>query len=359
MKIAILGSGNGGCATAFDWAAAGHEVYICDFEGFTQNIDAIAKNGGIYSEGQLEGFSKVKYSGTDIGKSVMGADMVFIVGPAYSTEPFANACKPYLEKGQIVVVCPSSCGGSIVFKKCAGLNLTDESIIVAETSTLPYAVRLMEPGKIHVYLKLKGGLFLSALPSKNTKKIYNLMKDLYPGIGIAKNVLQTTLQNGNPIIHPVITLLNAGLIERTGGDFNFYEDGVTTAVGRLIEALDKERIEIGKKIGIEIVPDPVLGMKQGYMQEATYDIGFSKAEGFLGIKAQHSLDYRYFNEDVGYGLVFMAELGKKIGVDTPSMDSVIHLCSIAIGKDYRGEGKRTMKSMGIDSYSINDLIKKL
>lgn len=51
MKIAILGSGNGGCTTAFDWAADGHEVYICDFKEFTQNIDAIAKNGGIYSEG--------------------------------------------------------------------------------------------------------------------------------------------------------------------------------------------------------------------------------------------------------------------------------------------------------------------
>lgn len=146
--------------------------------------------------------------------------MVFIVGPAYSTEPFANACKPYLEKGQIVVVCPSSCGGSIVFKKCAGLDLTDESIIVAETSTLPYAVRLMEPSKIHVYLKLKGGLLLSALPSQNTKKVYDLMKD-YPGIETAKNVLQTTLQNANPIIHPSITLLNAGMIEKTGGDFNF------------------------------------------------------------------------------------------------------------------------------------------
>lgn len=55
----------------------------------------------------------------------------------------------------------------------------------------------------------------------------------------------------------------------------------------------------------------------------------------------------------------MAELGKKVGLATPVMDSVIQLCSIAIGKDYRGEGKRTMKTMGIDGYSIQDLIKKL
>lgn len=359
MKIAILGSGNGGCAAAFDWATAGHDVYLGDFESFTQNIDAIAKAGGVYSEGQLEGFAPVKYSGTDIGKCVQDADMIFIVGPAYSTEPFANACRPYLKKGQVVVVCPSSCGGSIVFKNSVGLALEDDSVIVAETSTLPYAVRLMEPGKVHVYLKLKGGLLLSALPSKNTDKVYKLMKQVYQGIETARNVLQTTLQNANPIIHPSVTLLNAALIERTGGAFNFYEDGVTTAVGRVIEALDKERIKIGEKLGVEIIPDPTLGMKQGYMQEPTYDKGFSMAEGFKGIKAQHSLDYRYFNEDVGYGLVFMAELGKQLGVHTPAMDSMIELCSVAMGRDYRGEGKRTMKSMKLDGYSLNELKEKL
>jgi opine dehydrogenase len=68
----------------------------------------------------------------------------------------------------------------------------------------------------------------------------------------AGNVLQTSLQNGNPVIHPAITLLNAALIERTGGDFFFYEDGVTPAVGRLIEAVDRERISIGRALGVDI-----------------------------------------------------------------------------------------------------------
>jgi opine dehydrogenase len=44
------------------------------------------------------------------------------------------------------------------------------------------------------------------------------------------------------------------------------------------------------------------------MTEATYDSGFNTAPGFAGVKAQSSLDYRYFNEDVGYGLVFLQNL---------------------------------------------------
>lgn len=359
MKIAVLGSGNGGCAVAFDWAQSGHEVYLFDFEEFPTNIDAISNNNGIYAEGQLEGFAEIKYAGHDLEKVVKDAKVIFVVGPAYSTGVFGKAIKPYLEKGQIIVVCPSSCGGSIVFKNAIDLDLHDDDIIIAETSTLPYAVRTLESGKIKVFLKLKAGVYIAALPSKHTSKVYDLLKDVYPALTPAKNVLQTTLQNGNPIIHPPITLLNAGLVERTGGNFYFYEEGVTTAVGRLIESLDKERMAIGKKLGLDIVPDPVIGSRQGYMKEITYDSGYISAPGFKGIKAGSTLDYRFFNEDVGYGLVFLTDLAKQVGVETPSMNSVIQIVSVLMGRDFKREGKRTMKTLNLDKYDLPELLEIL
>jgi len=57
--------------------------------------------------------------------------------------------------------------------------------------------------------------------------------------------------------------LNAGLIERTQGDFRFYEEGVTPAVGRLIAAIDQERIAIGQRLGIEVFPNRKLGKGKG------------------------------------------------------------------------------------------------
>ncbi|MCP4611144.1 MAG: opine dehydrogenase, partial [Planctomycetes bacterium] len=203
------------------------------------------------------------------------------------------------------------------------LSLQDPDIVVAETSTLPYAVRIVEPGKIRVFLKVEDGLFIAALPSRNMPQVIEKIRDVYPAIAPAKNVLQTSLQNGNPVIHPVITLLNTALIERTKGDFLFYEEGVTPAVGRLIKAIDQERIAIGQALHIEVVPEPELGYLQGYMAEPTYDKGYSEAPGFRGIKAQSSLDYRYFHEDVGYGLVFWQSLAEQIGVETPHISAVI------------------------------------
>ena len=171
----------------------------------------------------------------------------------------------------------------------------------------------------------------------------------------AKNVLQTSLQNGNPVIHPTVSLLNAALIERTQGDFYFYEEGVTPAVGRLLKAIDRERIAIGQRLGIEVIPEPEIGQLQGYMRETSYDRGYAEAPGFQGIKAQKTLNHRYIHEDVGYGLVFLQNLGAQIGVETPNIAAVIQLASTLMARNYLAEAPRTMKSLGLSEYSVDDL----
>ena len=355
MKITVLGAGAGGTAVAFDCASHGHAVRLFDFDQFPENIATIAEQGGIHAEGDISGFAAIAYSGHDIDEALKDAELIYVVGPAYSTTPFGEAVAGKLRAGQTVIVSPSSCGGALAFKRAAGLELIDESIRVAETSTLHYAVRLTEPGRVRVFLKLKAGNLLAALPSSHTSDILKLIADVYPSMEPAESVLQTSLQNANPIIHPAVTLSNAARIEMTGGDFLFYEEGVSDSVGRLIEALDQERIAIGNALGITILPDPVIGMRQGYMLEANYGSGYREAPGFLGIGAQPRLDHRYLNEDVGYGLVFMSKLGQQIGVATPGMDAVINVASIVMARDYRSEALRTPDSLGIADRSAEEL----
>ena len=187
MKIAILGSGNGALAMAFEWSRAGHDVYMYDFPQFDKQIKAISVAGGIYSEGQMEGFQPVKYAGHDIEVCLKDAELVFAVGPAYSTEPFGKVCAPYAKEGQIFVVCPSSCMGAILFKNALGLKIEDNSIIVADTSTLPYAVRIIADGKIAVYNRLGGGVLLATLPSTKNDMVYDLVKPVHECVEKAKN----------------------------------------------------------------------------------------------------------------------------------------------------------------------------
>jgi opine dehydrogenase len=355
MKMAVLGSGNGGCAVAFDCAQHGHRVNLLDFEAFPDHIRDVNDAGGIYAEGELEGFAPIHYAGHDIEEALRETELIIIVGPAYSTLPFAKACQPYLRKGQMILICPGSCAGSLEFKIGAGLSLDESGIVVAETSTLPYAVRMIGPARINVFLKLKDGLFVAAIPANDTSRVLGALADVYPALSPAKNVLQTSLQNGNPVIHPAVSLLNAALIERTQGDFYFYEEGVTPAVGRLLKAIDQERIAIGQRLGIEVIPEPEIGQRQGYMKEMTYDRGYAEAPGFRGIRAQKSLNHRYVHEDVGYGLVFLQKLGEQVGVSTPNIAAVIQMASTLMGRDYLAEAPRTMETLGLSRYSVDEL----
>lgn len=355
MRISILGAGNGGLAMAADWSLHGHQVSLFDFEQFGTQIAAINDNGGIYVEGQLEGFATLNYAGHSIAKALDKAELVVIVGPAYSTIHFAKVIKNHIQNGQHIVVCPGSIGGGFIVKKELGLSHEDDSIIVSETSTLPYAARIIKPGHVRIFNRLKGGLYISALPVSKTDFIMNQFDQIYNAFTSSTHYFQTMLQNANPVIHPAVSLLNAGRIDDPNVSFLFYEEGVTPHVGRLIEAVDLERIALGKALGVEILSDPIIGVHQGYMVEDNYESGYRTAPGFKGVMAQSNLDHRYINEDVGYGLVFMKELSLKLGIQTPAIDSVIKIASIIMQRDFIAEEKRSLKDLGLESFSSEDL----
>lgn len=355
MKISILGSGNGACATAAEWALCGHEVSMFDFESYGDNLNAIREQGGIHVSGKIEGFGKISYAGSDIKRAITGSDLIMATGPAYSTEPFADAVKKIIREQQLYILSPGSNGGALVTKKIFQGCDNAKNVVVAETATLPYACRLVKKGSVNVYHRLTGGLYLSAIPSSKTHHVLSVYRQVYPFALPAENVFRTILQNANPVLHPVITVLNAALIERTRGDFCFYEEGVTPAIGRMIEAVDRERIEIGSALGLDIMNDPEISVLQGYLEEADYASGYTNAPGFQGIRAQASLDHRYLDEDVGYGLVFLSELGKAVGTQTQMMDAVIMMASVLAEKDYRKDAPRTLERIGFTIEEVQKL----
>jgi opine dehydrogenase len=72
----------------------------------------------------------------------------------------------------------------------------------------------------------------------------------YPQYIDGINVLQTGLNNMGAIFHPALTILNTGRIESTHGDYQFYIEGVTPSVAKVLEALDRERVTVASSLGI-------------------------------------------------------------------------------------------------------------
>ncbi len=355
MRVAIMGSGNGASAAAFEWAQAGHRVSMWDFERFGENIAAIATSGHIRGRVKFEGTAPIHYAGHDLDEALEGAELVLIVGPAYAHEAMGKALRGKLTTEAAYCLLPSACNGAVVLKQALGLDLMDDTYLIGETSTLPYGCRLVEPGVVRVTTRVLDGLYVAALPSTRTPELLAKVQVVWPQAEAAANVLQTTLQNGNPVLHPAIMLLNASRIENTDGDFLFYTDGVTPASAKLIETIDNERVALGRALGVDIVPDPELGLRQGYLSEATYLKGYNQGVGFAKSQAPKSLDFRYLTEDVPYGLVFDSELAKQVGVPTPAIDTVISMASIILATDFRAQGKRLPKDLGFGDLTLEQV----
>lgn len=355
MKIAVLGGGNGALAVACEWGLAGHEVAMAEVESHSRGLVPVAEAGSIRGTGKIEGVAPIRIATTDFAAALEGAELVFVVGPAFATEPLAAAAGPHLRPGMTVVVNPGSCLGAVAFARAAGLELEQTAITVAELSTLPYATRVTGPAEVHVFHKLTGALFVAALGQERTQEVRDLLAQVWPETEAASSVWQTALQNGNPVIHPAVTLLNAALIERTGGDFLFYEEGVTESTGRLMAAVDRERLAIGRALGVEVMSEPETGVAQGYMESADYSTGYSTAPGFLGIQAQDSLDNRYLTEDVGVSMIFFRDVARAVGVDTPVMDAIVTIASVVMDTDYDASPQRTLSSLGLAGLSIEEL----
>ena len=99
MNVAVLGAGGGGLAVAFEWASHGHRVSLYAQRSHDHHLAPVREAGGIQAEGLLEGFVRLETVTTDIAEALEGVEVVFVVGPAYATEPFGADTRGHLRPG--------------------------------------------------------------------------------------------------------------------------------------------------------------------------------------------------------------------------------------------------------------------
>ncbi|HEU4340664.1 MAG TPA: NAD/NADP octopine/nopaline dehydrogenase family protein [Candidatus Binatia bacterium] len=352
-KIAVLGAGNGGCAAAADLSLRGYEVRL--FSRSESTLLPILKSGGItLMEAGEEKFAGLFFVSPLITGVVQGADLIIIAAPAVAHEYLAESLAPHLRESQRILLNPGHTGGSLHFAKSlrdAGCKFSAQ---LCETVTLTYICRMPRPAQVEVYRRTTH-LGCAAFPSKDTAAAISEIRDIFSNIVPAANVLETGFSNINAIMHPAGMLGNAGWIEKTGGDFLYYREGITPAIASWIEAVDNERLEIVKRLGL--VPQRFVDIfhRSGLTSEsASVYRAIHESEPNRTIKSPPSLDHRYLKEDVGYGLVPMSEIGRLLGISTPVIDALVTLASAASGTDYRKEGL-TLEKMGLAESSAADL----
>ena len=356
-KIAILGAGNGGCAAAADLTLRGFQVRL--FSRSESTTVKLGKLGEIeLVEGGVSKKAALFFLSPHLPPVVHGVDLIVVTTPAVGHEYLARGIASYLTDGQKILLNPGHTGGALHFANMLRQAGCRAEVQLCETVTLTYICRMPQFGRVEVYRRTTN-LRCAGFPGKLTATLVPEIQNVFPNVVTAVNVMETGFANINAIMHPAGMLGNAGWIENTSGGFLYYREGVTPAIGAWIDAVDQERLKIVRRLGLQPLRFVDIFHQAGLTTTEARESGSAyqaihNSEANFTIKAPPSLDHRYIREDVGYGLVPMAELGRMLGVKIPVMEALITLASTALGVDFRVEGL-TLAKMGLDGVSADQL----
>lgn len=349
----VIGAGHGGKAMAAYLGFHGFQTVL--YNRTPARIQQIAALSGLDLdlEDGTRHFAPLHKVTSRIDEALADVRVVMVAVPSSAHREVALLCAPHLRDGQIVVLNPGRTFGAIEFARAIRAAGCKADVVVAETQTFLFASRSNGPAEVRIF-RTKNAIPLAALPATRTQEALAVVSQAFPQFIAAPCVLHTSMDNMGAIFHPALTVLNAGRIESTLGDYQFYVEGLTPAVARVLEALDRERVTVAAALGIRAQSarewlDMAYNAKGPTLYEAMHN-----NVGYRGIKAPATLAHRYIFEDVPYSLVPLASAGQQFGVRTPAIETIVRLASIIHGTDYRAKG-RTMEKLGLADLSVEEI----
>lgn len=351
LRFCVIGAGHGGMAMAAHLGLMGFPVNL--YNRTDENLAGVRWHGGINLTGEVEGFGPVRLATSNLSDALADADVVMIVTPANAHAPLAKAMVPYLRDEHIVVLNPGRTGGALEFRKVLRDTGTKSKPLLAETQTFVYASRALSRTEAHIF-RVKNRVPLATLPAHWIPEVLAILRTALPQFVAGSNVLVTSLDNIGAVFHPALTLLNAGWIEATGGDFDYYLDGITPAVAKILEQIDTERVRAAEALGVQTHS----AREWLYL---TYDSpgrdlyeAIHNTASYRGIRAPQNIGHRYITEDVPMSLVPLASLGAMLGRLAPTMETIIRLAGTVHGRDYWAEG-RTVERLGLAGLTVKQI----
>lgn len=338
MHVAVLGAGSIGLGTAALLVKRGHRVTLAG-RGLRSGAGVI--EGG----GQVDGTYEITVS--PVAEAVQGADAVLLTVPGYAHRAVLAEAAPHLRPGQAVIVSShSSLGGLWLARKVPGIRVAAwGTTIVTGRRTAPLAANVTN---------IRARVDVAALPAAWGPEALLLSQTLFGDHFVLRDdLVAISLSNLNPQNHLAMALCNLTRIERAEDWGNYW--AVTPAVGRLMEALDAERLAVAAAYGVQVRTifehfRLSFAVDGGSVAEMCATI-HARGDAPLGPK---SLDTRYITEDVPFGLVATEALARAGGIAVPLHTGGIDLCGAALGRDFRQEND-LLPDLGLEGLSPSAL----
>lgn len=331
MRVSILGAGAIAYGMAVHLARSGHQPMLWSPSG--QRTAELAAGAPLVASGAVEGRFKVDIA-PSCAAAVAHGEVVLVALPAYGHRAVLDAAAPHLRPRQPVIISSHLSFGALYLSHLLAARKIPASITLWSTTLL--TARQSSTTEVAVST-VRDRVDVATLPARESEAGLQLCQTLFGDHFVPRDgLLAIALSNLNPQNHLGIALLNLTRMER-GESWN-QSQNVTGTVGRLIEALDAERLAIAQTFGCSVktvrehfsqsfhVPiDSVAAMNQDMFQR-----------GFSGL-GPSTVATRYVLEDVPFGLVPTVWLGRLAGQPTSLHQAGIALFSAAYGRDFERE----------------------
>lgn len=388
--IAVLGGGAVGKTVAADCKLAGREVRL--YSRTKKSLDYLDKTG-ILLDGiqrnlynfERSGKAMLDLASTDMAEVVKGAKLICLSVPALAHEEYIKTLVPLLEDGMVIHTFTDNYASLLIRKYMREMGV-DKDVIVGGWSSAPYGTRVEKIFGFwtnHVGIKYRAiSLRGASLPMSDiddfmeSVKYFPAMDSVTYGNGPVKGdtMMDIGFSNVNPVIHVPASLLGVSSMENWSlvygnapDSYSMYSHGLCPSICRIQYQFYQEECNISKAMGIDfpvydydmffsrrsILTQEYMGLDENGKDNVVFPLDKPCDEGNTG---PNNIDHRYITEDIPVGCKIYHDLGKKFGVPTPIIDSMIVIGGGMHETNYFENTKYNLDYLGIGHMNKEELL---
>jgi opine dehydrogenase len=345
MKVAILGAGAVGLATAAVLCDRGHHPTLWSPSG--RLVNALAAGNALQVTGAFSDTFQIT-AATSCEAGLRGADVVVLAMPCELHRSVIEEMGRWINPGQIVVISSHCSLGALYLSQCLAMRGVSVPIIALGT-TIAYS-RRDDAATVHVWFVRKRIEFatLSAQDSAAGLAICNtLFGEIFVPL---TDIIAATLSNVNGQAHLGMILCNFTRMEKGEAWHPF--GYATESVARLLGALDAERLRIAAAFGTQV---------QSFAEflHFTYDTALAPlGEMFQAMYARgddmagpSAMETRWITQDIPFIIAVTVRLAEIADVSVPLHRAGIEVFSALYGRDLR-QGNDLLTRLGLEDTTV-------
>lgn len=332
FRVAILGAGPIGCATAAYLQAQGVSAAIWSPTG-RRLTRAAPDTASFVVTGARQGTVDVQWLQTLA--DIAGFTHVFVCLPGTLYQPVLQAAAPHWQDGQTVVVsgalslCPLW-----LQQQAAGRGV---GLQTAGWGTTLTTAHFLADGRLHVNA-LRGRIDMSTLAADGSAPTAQQACEALFGPRFVRsdNLLASTLANINPIAHAAEVIPNLSRMDEGEAWPLFGRFG--RVVARIADGLDRERIALATALGFDLPTLAEHYQRSYHVPHGPLETMAAAIEAAgAGPLGPNHLDHRYVLEDAPFGLAFQERLAQLAGVPCPALSASITLLETIYQQSFRDQ----------------------